>query len=147
MDFVEKQHGVARAAQRTRPFDHGANVLDAGQNRRQGDEFGIGATRDQARERGLAGARRSPQNHRVRSCGFQRLAQGRAGTQQMRLADEFIERLRTQPVGERPVAAVARPGHLPSRPITSTPAGGVNENRSGASLVLRLAAEKITRVT
>ena len=67
----------------------------------------IRAVRDQARERGLAGAGRPPQDHRVRPAGLERPAQRRAGTEQVRLPDELVEGLRAQPVGQRPVGAVA----------------------------------------
>ena len=79
----------------------------------------------------------------MRAARFQRAAQRRAGAQQMRLAHVLIEGLRAQPVRERPVGAVAG-RHLPPRPITSTPGGGTNVNRSGASLILRLELEKVS---
>ena len=78
--------------------------------------------------------------------GFQRAPQRRAYPQQMRLADVLIERLRPQPVRQRPIGAVAR-RHLPARPITSTPGGGTNVNRSGANLALRLELLKVNCVT
>ena len=72
----------------------------------------------------------------MRPARLERAPQRRAGTEQVRLPDILLERLRAQPVRQRPVGA-AGPGHLASRPITSTPAGGVNVNRSGANFALR----------
>jgi hypothetical protein len=85
MHLVEKQHRVARAAQAARLLHHGADVLDAREHRRQRDELRVRAVRHQARQRRLAGARRTPQNHRMRPPGLERAAQRRAGSQQVRL--------------------------------------------------------------
>ncbi len=66
--------------------------------------------------------------------GLERAAQRSAGTQQMRLSDVFLERSGSQAIGQRSVGTVADRAHLLSRPITSTPGGGENVNRSGMSL-------------
>ena len=130
--LVEEQHRVARTAQAARPLDHRPDVLDAGQHRRQCDEFGIGTD---SRPAARASSCRCPGGpHRIIECGrpdFERTAQRRAGAEQMRLPDELIERLWTQPVRQRPVSAVAHRVHCGSRPITSTPGGGEKENKSG----------------
>jgi hypothetical protein len=69
--------------------------------------------------------------------GLQRPAQRRAGAQQVRLSHKVIEGLRAKPIGQRPVGAVG-PRHIQGpRPITSTPGGGVNENRSAGNFALR----------
>ena len=59
----------------------------------------------------------------MRPAGLERAAQRRAGREQVGLSDVLIEDARPQPVGQRSVGALARPGHLLSRPITSTPGG------------------------
>lgn len=83
----------------------------------------------------------------MRPAGLQRAAQRCPGAEQMLLADKFIERPRTQPIGERAIAALARFFHGASRPITSTPGGGVKENRSAGMGTLRRAAENFSLVT
>jgi len=77
--------------------------------------------------------------------GLERAAQGCADPEQMRLPDILIEGLRAQPISQRPIRAASR--HLPARPITSTPGGGTNVNKSGANLALRLELVKLSCVT
>lgn len=77
--------------------------------------------------------------------GLQRAAQGRTYTEQMALPDILIEGLRAQPISQRPIRAAR--GHLPARPITSTPGGGTKVNKSGKSLALRLGLVKVSCVT
>lgn len=83
----------------------------------------------------------------MRATGLERAPQRRTGTEQMLLADKFIERSRPQPIGQRPIRAIAGFFHGASRPITSTPAGTVNVNRSAGSTTLRRAAENFRTVT
>jgi len=73
--------------------------------------------------------------------GLQCAAQGRTHTEQMRLPDVLIEGLRSQPISQRPIRAAR--GHFCGRPITSTPAGGTNVNKSAANLALRLELLKV----
>ena len=81
----------------------------------------------------------------MRMSGLERAAQWCAYSEQMRLPDILIERLRTQPISQRPIRAACR--HLPARPITSTPGGGTKVNKSGANLALRLELVKVSCVT
>jgi len=57
--------------------------------------------REQQRQRGLAAARRAPQDHRVHMAGLDRTAQRAAWCEQPLLAHHFIQRLRAHPLGER----------------------------------------------
>ena len=81
----------------------------------------------------------------MRMTRLQGTAQRRARTQQVRLTDILIEGARAQPIGERPIGAVVG-RHLAPRPITSTPAGGTNENRPGENLALRCELLKVSCV-
>ncbi len=81
----------------------------------------------------------------MRMAGLQRAAQGCARAEQMGLSDILIEGLRAQPISQRPVRAACR--HLPPRPITSTPGGGTNVNKSGGNLALRFELVKVSCVT
>ena len=102
MDLVDEDDGrPARGARRLRPLDRLADVLDAAEHRRHGDELGVERVGHQARQRRLADPRRTPQDHRVQSPGFERHAQRLAGAEQVALADDLVERLRAQPFGER----------------------------------------------
>jgi len=77
--------------------------------------------------------------------GLERTAQRCAHPEQMGLPNILIEGLRTQPISQRPIRAAC--GHLPPRPITSTPGGGTNVNKSAANLALRLELVKLSCVT
>ena len=56
---------------------------------------------DDARQRRLAGARRSPEDDRLQAIALDRFAQRLAGREQLLLADELVERARTHALGER----------------------------------------------
>ena len=92
---------AAARAQLLRLLDGGAHVLDAGHHGRQRDELGIAGARDQARERGLAGARRAPQDHRMQAAALEQAAQRLARREQVRLADELVEARGPHAVGQR----------------------------------------------
>src|SRR5476649_2568271 len=86
-----------------------------------------------------------------------RLVQRFAGRQQVRLADELLERARPHAIGQRPpvLAAVGQPERLLIRvalahlgsgydcgvPITSTPAGGLNCSSDASKRTLRSLCE------
>ena len=78
-----------------------ADILDAGKNGRQGDEFGIEGVGHQARQRRFADARRPPENQRMRLARLKSQAQRLAGAEQMLLTDDLIERFRAQQFGQR----------------------------------------------
>ncbi len=101
--LVHEQDGVAAVLlQRELGLrDRLADILHAGQHRRQRHEIGIEGRGHQPRQRGLADARRPPQDHRMQLAGFECEAQRLARTQQMRLPDDIVYRLRAQPLGQR----------------------------------------------
>ncbi len=101
--LVDEQDGAAAAAlQRgVRAFHCLADVLDAGQHRRQRDEVGVEGAGEDACQRGLADAGRSPQDHGVRHLRLDRHAQWLAGADQVLLADDVVERARAQRFGQR----------------------------------------------
>ena len=65
-------------------------------------ELQIGLVRQQPRHRGLAGAGRAPEDQRAERAGGQHPGERAVGAEQMILADHLGERLRAQPVGQRP---------------------------------------------
>ena len=80
---------------------HVLHFLDAGEHGAEGDELGLGQVGDQARQRRLAGARRSPQDDRLQQVAIDHLAQRPAGRDHIVLADDLVERARTHALGQR----------------------------------------------
>ncbi|MNT05302.1 hypothetical protein D3C72_1399170 [compost metagenome] len=78
-----------------------ADVLDARQHGRQRDELGIERVGHQPRQRGLAHAGWTPQDHRMRLAGGKRHAQRLAGPQQVLLADDLVDGARAQAFRQR----------------------------------------------
>ena len=83
------------------PRDHGAHVVDP---RRDGGELlerGARALRDDPGDRRLPDARRPEEDHRRRPVLLDREAQRRAGAEDVLLADELVERPRTDALRQR----------------------------------------------
>ena len=114
MHFVDEHDGApAVVAARLRAFDHHfLDFLDAGEHGAEGNEFGARALGDDSRESGFAAAGRSPEKHRADIVALDLRAQRFARTEQLLLADEFVERLRTHAVGERPAASGSSCGSI-----------------------------------
>ena len=87
---------------------HLLDFLDAGHDGAERHEARLRRLRNQARERGLAGARRSPQDDRLQPIALDGLAQRPARREHILLADELVERRRAHPLGERCVGRVER---------------------------------------
>ena len=102
---------VARpvVARRLRPLDRFADVLDAAEHRRHGDELGVERVGHEARQRRLAGAGRAPQDHRVQPPRLEGDAQGLARAEQVRAGRYLVERLRPQRSASGTAAASAKP--------------------------------------
>ncbi len=81
----------------------------------------------------------------MRMTRLESATQRRSRREQMSLSGVFVQRGRTQAIGKRTIGAAG--GHWTGRPMTSTPGGGVNMNRSGISWMLRLALVKVSCVT
>ena len=77
-----------------------ADVLDAAQHRRNGDEVRVKTVGHQARQRGFANAGRAPQNAAVRLTRLKRNTQRHVGPQQMLLADHLTEIFGPQALGQ-----------------------------------------------
>ena len=96
-------------------FEHLLEVGDAGEDGRDLLEAEVGLARQQAGDRGLAGARRPPEDERAERAGVKHPGERALGAQQMVLADDVGERLRPQPVGQRPRRCLVQPGCLKQR--------------------------------
>ncbi|OIQ82274.1 hypothetical protein GALL_359500 [mine drainage metagenome] len=100
----EHQRRAARGARRLGLLDRVADVLDAAEHRRDRDELGVEAARDQLRQRRLADPGRPPQDHRMQAAHLEGQAQRLARVEQLGLADDLVERAWTQPLGQRHAA-------------------------------------------
>ena len=67
------------------------DFLDSGEHGGELDELRFGHARDNLRQRGLARARRAPENHRADVVALDLHPQRLAGTNQVFLADKFVE--------------------------------------------------------
>ena len=87
--------------------DDAPHVGHAGGDGRERHEPRAGGLRGQARQRGLAGARRAPQDQRDQPPLGEHPAQRGARAQRRVLPHDLVERGRTHPVGQRRRAAAA----------------------------------------
>src|SRR5688572_33049695 len=103
MHLIEEQHATAAAfgAHYTRALDGLTDVLDSGHHGGKLHELCVRLARDEAREGGLAGTRRPPEDQRVQLPLFERTAQWFAGPDDLVLADKLVERARAHAVGKR----------------------------------------------
>src|ERR1017187_8399659 len=83
---------------------HLLDLLDAGHDRGELDEGRVGERGDDLGERGFAGTGRAPEDHGGGIVVGYCKAQGLARTEQMLLADELLERVRTHALGQWGVA-------------------------------------------
>ena len=81
-------------------LDRLADVLHAAKHGADAEELRIEGIGHQPRDRRLAGARRSPEDARMRLPRLERDAQRHARPQQVLLADHLAQRLRTQAFGK-----------------------------------------------
>ena len=106
-----------------------------------GDEVRLRHLGDDARQRRLAGAGRSPQDDRLEQVALDRLAQRPAGREDLVLADDLVERARPHPLGERRArlaAAALGAAGPPSRRLPSPKPSG--RSRSKRDPLMRRAA-------
>ncbi|OIQ69737.1 hypothetical protein GALL_486610 [mine drainage metagenome] len=102
--LVDEHNGGASALLRGLRLRHCiADVLHTRKHRRQGQKIGIESVGHQSCQRGLAHSRRSPEQHGMQPPGFERHPQRLAGSEQMLLADDLVEGVRPQALGQRHV--------------------------------------------
>jgi hypothetical protein len=94
MDLVDEDDGAAAeaAASILRHHHDVLDLLDAGEDRAEGDELGGGHVSDHARERRLAGSRRAPEDDRLQEVALDRLAQRPSLADQLVLTLDLVER-------------------------------------------------------
>ncbi len=101
--FVDEQDGMAAMLlqHQLRLRNRLADVLDAGQHRGQRHELGIERRGHQPRQCGLAHPRRPPQDHRMQLARFECQPQRPAWSQQVGLADHFVDVPGAQALSQR----------------------------------------------
>ncbi len=109
MDLVDENHGALAGLEIVaRCLDRVAQIGDARCHRRKLAKHRARLFREHYRERRLAGARRTPQDHRMQHVRRDHLAEELSRTQQMLLADNFVERARPHPIRQRLAERSAR---------------------------------------
>ena len=102
VDLVDEQDGPS-AGLTPAMVGGGDDVLDfanAGRDGAERDEVRPRDRREQAGHGGLAGARRAPEDQRMEQSLFEGAPQRLAWPDEMRLADELVERARPNPLGQ-----------------------------------------------
>ncbi len=100
--FIDEQDGALAVLPGLLPgdFHRLTDFLHAGEHRRHRFEVRIRDFREQSRQRGLAHARRPPENHRMQSTLLQRFAQGLAASEHVFLTDVLVQIGRAQTGGQ-----------------------------------------------
>jgi hypothetical protein len=132
MDLVdEEQDRLAAAAQLVLGLrDHLSQLLHPVQHGGEPDGAHAARLAQQPRQRGLAGARRTPQDERFEPSARQQIAQDPAGAEEMLLADELVDRPRPHALRQRGAGRHGRRGRrlreqlrLPRHWCTTLPYG------------------------
>ena len=103
MNLIDEQDGLLpRCAETIRGRrKHASHFGDVAFHAADPNKFCVRHLCDDLRQRGFAGAGRPVQNHRWQTISFDRPAQEFARPENVFLADEFFERARPHPSGER----------------------------------------------
>jgi hypothetical protein len=104
----ESDESVVLGSKRPRRLDRFAQIGDARRHRGQLAEHRARLLREHDGEGSFARARRAPQDHRMQHVRRDHLVQELPRTQQMLLADDFVERARTHPIRQRLTEGGAR---------------------------------------
>jgi hypothetical protein len=101
--LVDENNGAAllqAIARGRRALDRVADVLHAAEHRTDAEELRIEGIGHQPRDSGLAGAGRTPQDAGMRLARFEGNAQRHTRAEQVLLADDLAQGLRTQTLGQ-----------------------------------------------
>ena len=103
MNLVDEHDraAVGRLAQVRGGDHHLADFLDAREDGAERYELRLRHVRDDARQRRLAGARRTPEDDRLQQIALDRFAQRFARREQLLLSDELLERARAHAFRQR----------------------------------------------
>ena len=102
VDLVHEQQGALTGAGGGARFgEHLFQVGDAREDSGNSDEAHADSIGEQPRDGGLARARRPPQDHRGELAGGDHSSDRAVGAGQMLLADDLVQRPRTEAIGER----------------------------------------------
>src|SRR5262249_57718809 len=120
----EEKRPLPDLASRPRRVEHLLEVSDAGEDRRDLLEIEIGRSRQQPRDRGLAGAGRPPKDERAERSRIEQARECAVRPEQMVLADDLAELRRPQLIGERTRRIAVEPRRCeqgPPRPLSPPP--------------------------
>ena len=103
VDLVDEQDRALAAERQTvlGLGDQAADLLDSREHGGERREVGPGVRGEEGGKGRLPGARRAPQDHRVKVARLDGGAEQSPGPEQVRLANELVERLRPHPLGQR----------------------------------------------
>ncbi len=126
VDLVDKQQGaLAHRAALLGGFEYLAQIGDTRKDGRERLEDEVGALCQEPRDRRLAAARRTPQDHRGELSARHHPLDRPLGAQQMILPDDVGEPARPQPVGQRVrCLTVKQCAHLAPSPPSPASGGG-----------------------
>ncbi len=112
VDLVEEEHGPATGSRfACGALDHVAHVAYACRHGGERDERCTRRiAREQARERRLAAARRTPEDQRGQVACLRESTQGSLRADEFALSHDFVENARPHPVGERRMRRARRSG-------------------------------------
>ena len=100
MHFVDEQHGPP-PGERLGLRDRLAHIAHAREHGGEASPFGTRCVREQSRQRGLAGARRSPKDHRVDDAVIGQFAQGPSFVEEVLLTHEVGQAARAHAIRQR----------------------------------------------
>ena len=101
VNFIDEDDGSSAELLRFLGVSHHRlDLLDASEHGRELDEFGLGHVGDDLRERRLAHARGSPEDHRAWIIALDLRAQRLAGPEDLLLTDKFVECAGTHALGQ-----------------------------------------------
>ena len=117
---------------------HLLDLLDAARHRRELDEAGLGGLGNDLGQRGLAHARRTPEDHRAGVVALDLHAQRLAGTDQVLLPEQLVQAARPHPLRQRSHSACERTSRraqwlVRARCRTSSSPGSSMVRRSAAT--------------
>ncbi len=133
VDFVDEEDGFEVGAG-AGGLEDLAEFGDVGLDGVDADEMGVGFAGDDFGETGFAAAGRTVKKEAAEFSGLDQFSEQAAVVEEVALADDFVEALRTHPGGERPVGGGGRRFGARGRRIGGGVAGEEIELVAGAQL-------------
>ena len=103
---------MPKLAARARRIEHLAQISHTGLDGGELLEMKVGKFGKEPRHRGLAGAGRSPEDHRAEPAGLDHAGEDAVLAEKVVLADHLLERRRAQAIGKRARRLLCKPRRL-----------------------------------